>query len=166
MWDQRGIIKICTPVFRIIPTYVGSTPSSPSSTIFSSNHSHVCGINVFPVIKIRTSSESFPRMWDQHPCGPSRRGLQRIIPTYVGSTCCSRGHSLCRSNHSHVCGINRSLFCHCLALNESFPRMWDQRLGARIFDLKKRIIPTYVGSTVHIRTDARALTVSAQCQCG
>ena len=52
------------------------------------------------------------------------------------------------TNHSHVCGINRRSFVHCLLQNESFPRMWDQHAFTTVDMRGVRIIPTYVGSTV------------------
>ena len=91
------------------------------------NHSHVCGINIrFLVIKTG-KRESFPRMWDQQEAQIRICHSLRIIPTYVGSTCC-RGTFHARSpNHSHVCGIN-------------YPEPTRDYCYTRI-------IPTYVGST-------------------
>ena len=34
--------------------------------------------------------------------------------------------------------------------DESFPRMWDQRIDPPFFTVVFRIIPTYVGSTLQI----------------
>ena len=50
-------------------------------------------------------------------------------------------------NHSHVCGINENTSAYGPVVNESFPRMWDQRLAESCDRVNKRIIPTYVGST-------------------
>ena len=112
-------------------------------------------------------SESFPCMWDQLgplcivACGG------RIIPTYVGSTIPLGRRPTPRTNHSHVCGINidiamprlfliesfprmwdqRNIHILHFAGIESFPRMWDQRPRRHVCHTKRRIIPTYVGST-------------------
>ena len=86
-------------------------------------------------------------MWDQRvPAGsPARAG--RIIPTYVGSTGRPGAIRAADSNHSHVCGINKSSLFSPTPAAESFPRMWDQPdADCRIWALV-RIIPTYVGST-------------------
>ena len=93
-----------------------------------SNHSHVCGIN----------DEAIPVALK--PC--------RIIPTYVGSTDPVDVHSVLPPNHSHVCGINVEQELHFAFRAESFPRMWDQHVDFHVARVRRRIIPTYVGSTV------------------
>ena len=73
--------------------------------------------------------------------------LHRIIPTYVGSTPPSSFWKTCLSNHSHVCGINKSPPQSFHSNDESFPRMWDQLCINIPLQCYIRIIPTYVGST-------------------
>ena len=86
-------------------------------------------------------------MWDQPLTIAITAVLNRIIPTYVGSTA-SRGRpSPDRANHSHVCGINTSMACYFVERYESFPRMWDQLFDGISCGRVARIIPTYVGST-------------------
>ena len=134
--------------YRIIPTYVGSTLSERTSLVSQSNHSHVCGINLRTNFLESEKRESFPRMWDQQEKVFQWKQLQRIIPTYVGSTPsrCNVGGTF--TNHSHVCGINvRTLYCS-IEYSESFPRMWDQPRRPRDVNTRFRIIPTYVGSTI------------------
>ena len=86
-------------------------------------------------------------MWDQR----SQRGRawfpSRIIPTYVGSTSGRISWRARSANHSHVCGINSEEEINQAIKDESFPRMWDQRVHRRPDDAARRIIPTYVGST-------------------
>ena len=65
MWDQLIKRLKSMETDRIIPTYVGSTAASSSSTAVQTNHSHVCGINVSDSITDCSMIESFPRMWDQ-----------------------------------------------------------------------------------------------------
>ena len=77
---------------------------------------------------------------------------ERIIPTYVGSTSGASVLNLNKPNHSHVCGINNSRGCWVLTVSESFPRMWDQRFHHARRGCERRIIPTYVGSTVQNST--------------
>ena len=128
MWDQHHILCPVQKWFRIIPTYVGSTPSPLKSSNENSNHSHVCGINQEVLQKAADLFESFPRMWDQ-PCRLCADTLCfRIIPTYVGSTKFIIKIKHCSTNHSHVCGINSISFSIYAAASESFPRMWDQRI--------------------------------------
>ena len=45
MWDQHYIHDVIYKIFRIIPTYVGSTIKLCYDTHQWPNHSHVCGIN-------------------------------------------------------------------------------------------------------------------------
>ena len=147
MWDQQLKLRERAAVSRIIPTYVGSTRRTRARRTTGSNHSHVCGINVHNEFISMLIFESFPRMWDQqeHPAQHSTQ--PRIIPTYVGSTPRLLLSSTCRTNHSHVCGINMHMDEAEVKNIESFPRMWDQQLHAECRLALRRIIPTYVGST-------------------
>ena len=47
MWDQQLCFSTLGVFDRIIPTYVGSTRIRRGGSIPSTNHSHVCGINLF-----------------------------------------------------------------------------------------------------------------------
>ena len=168
---------------------MGSTRPSVCAGRMSTNHSHVCGINVRSPPSCSVTPESFPRMWDQlaraivvfkypriiptyvgstNRCTELRnrlanhshvRGindlagstvllLDRIIPTYVGSTTVNDKADWFPANHSHVCGINWGIVDGLIFDNESFPRMWDQLFIITLFWLPRRIIPTYVGSTL------------------
>ncbi len=147
MWDQPDATAGTSQMYRIIPTYVGSTRLRSTLHRFAANHSHVCGINASLSMTMFLIFESFPRMWDQLGITPQAGWPWRIIPTYVGSTLRRSSTAASSSNHSHVCGINAIRFSiHC-ALFESFPRMWDQRVLLCLQLLRLRIIPTYVGST-------------------
>ena len=86
MWDQQQMNLSTFSENRIIPTHVGSTQCSHRLHLIFSNHSHACGINLSNADSNTSSSESFPRMWDQlQECSaPCCSG--RIIPTHVGST--------------------------------------------------------------------------------
>ena len=86
MWDQRFQHLFETLIGRIIPTYVGSTAAELCITAVTANHSHVCGINARLPSSIPAMNESFPRMWDQRYALIKKLRLNRIIPTYVGST--------------------------------------------------------------------------------
>ncbi len=46
MWDQPRPWRLAFALFRIIPTYVGSTAPEILIINFLTNHSHVCGINL------------------------------------------------------------------------------------------------------------------------
>ena len=106
MWDQLVPQAVDLMPARIIPTYVGSTRRPRSSGASRSNHSHVCGINCKSVLTNYCRFESFPRMWDQRLILRHRYSMDRIIPTYVGSTEAVQTYTAFRTNHSHVCGIN------------------------------------------------------------
>ena len=86
MWDQPSLENVTSEPVRIIPTYVGSTRTCKVETVRISNHSHVCGINLVRCENVLCLVESFPRMWDQLSSFLYTSVLQRIIPTYVGST--------------------------------------------------------------------------------
>ena len=151
MWDQRlGTSKRRLPL-RIIPTYVGSTKRRDLNCALYANHSHVCGINVTAFSPSVAPDESFPRMWDQQLREVVRRLIERIIPTYVGSTPAWPFTLWNDTNHSHVCGINYSTASAADEWLESFPRMWDQLLLGSLIAFSFRIIPTYVGSTPSIK---------------
>ena len=86
-------------------------------------------------------------MWDQLLVQFIKIRLDRIIPTYVGSTLRLIVPLPYLPNHSHVCGINILISLDDSRVCESFPRMWDQRNIHILHFLRVRIIPTYVGST-------------------
>ena len=86
MWDQPLENPMAWIRVRIIPTYVGSTGRMTDHPHRLSNHSHVCGINLVPVLLAAAFCESFPRMWDQRKPLRKEANEKRIIPTYVGST--------------------------------------------------------------------------------
>ena len=151
MWDQPKQIRCACLYIRIIPTYVGSTPPRSSTPSSSPNHSHVCGINASMGLFSVLSNESFPRMWDQRKHLLINCLVLRIIPTYVGSTRTNHPRNCRDTNHSHVCGINPFLSQSMYIVVESFPRMWDQRAPHPRRRPRGRIIPTYVGSTLHPR---------------
>ena len=126
MWDQLRQMQVRHQCHRIIPTYVGSTRACARRGDSATNHSHVCGINRAVRSPVSSSSESFPRMWDQLIEIPRVSLQPRIIPTYVGSTVKRSFEHFTPSNHSHVCGINDSSSSPSSVVGESFPRMWDQ----------------------------------------
>ena len=138
MWDQLLTIYNRLDKARIIPTYVGSTFPGNSLQAVRANHSHVCGINYVHIESWGRYYESFPRMWDQRNTGSPGTGEF--------------------TNHSHVCGIN--MFCRETqsACPESFPRMWDQHDFFTFETFRLRIIPTYVGSTLHLRKRSQQIT--------
>ena len=86
MWDQPPQCVVRNCALRIIPTYVGSTISSCTEGMRTTNHSHVCGINDSQIANPSCFLESFPRMWDQLCKIQLFSRFARIIPTYVGST--------------------------------------------------------------------------------
>ena len=129
---------------------MGSTARRQTIVLRFPNHSHVCGINCSSQYCFLLLSESFPRMWDQLTDRVHAVVLRRIIPTYVGSTCSEVWFHCSAANHSHVCGINQTLWCSQYRSNESFPRMWDQRFRLKNRNISRRIIPTYVGSTLGV----------------
>ena len=149
MWDQQRRYDPELADNRIIPTYVGSTRSPLVLTFSRSNHSHVCGINYPWSFSAAVLSESFPRMWDQRSRSQDSDGTARIIPTYVGSTSVLIFGVVAPANHSHVCGINIRMTSQPPTSFESFPRMWDQQARTNSIAKRVRIIPTYVGSTLH-----------------
>ena len=106
MWDQHWQSCSAPPLFRIIPTHVGSTLYRLFSLFWLSNHSHACGINCSLFFILDVNPESFPRMWDQLRAMASFSSHRRIIPTHVGSTAPQFPVADEAPNHSHACGIN------------------------------------------------------------
>ena len=151
MWDQHDYRQRARENCRIIPTYVESTTAFRTLCCTLPNHSHVCGINLFETPSSFLSIESFPRMWDQRSLLDIWVMINRIIPTYVGSTDFSPLISTYLPNHSHVCGINVTVLINPPTWYESFPRMWDQPDHCANATICIRIIPTYVGSTCSVK---------------
>ena len=99
----------------------------------------VCQLTVY------RSNESFPRLWDELRVIIKPAPLARIIPTPVGWTLLSCWLAFCLPNHSHACGMNRSLLSWLKKQSESFPRLWDELGKIILFFPRIRIIPTPVG---------------------
>ena len=89
---------------RIIPTYVGNTPSMSLIPSDTTDHPHVCGEHLIPLATALHRCGSSPRMWGTPTAYLAFQICTRIIPTYVGNTTNQSRFSTLTADHPHVCG--------------------------------------------------------------
>ena len=127
VWRAQGKTQRELAEHRLIPTCVGSTPSSCRVAFSRSAHPHVCGEHS-PFFPEATRAEgSSPRVWGAPSAVRLQERNQRLIPTCVGST----------------------TFCITAGLEHSgsSPRVWGAPTLHGGTRSESRLIPTCVGST-------------------
>ena len=86
MWEVLVVEEQETRIYRITPTYVGSTKHQHKHYNISKDHPHVCGKYYALQVMSYSSRGSPPRMWEVQFCRVHFVPYLRITPTYVGST--------------------------------------------------------------------------------
>ena len=145
-------------IFRLIPTCVGSTDTQVTDKFSAPAHPHVCGEHQWRAVCEDCLSGSSPRVWGAPNPRRRRRHTSRLIPTCVGSTLFTVFIHLPLSAHPHVCGEHRPLLRRWRVFCGSSPRVWGARLEERPPHRRRRLIPTCVGSTLHLRPDIPGAT--------
>ena len=135
---------------RIIPTRVGTRSMIPVPASAKRDHPHACGDKNTPRLHFLRPTGSSPRVWGQgfpliifpicHRIIPTRVGTSRLCPTV-------RWHT---KDHPHACGDKMRATAYLLCGRGSSPRVWGQVLAAWNTYKNDRIIPTRVGTSVHI----------------
>ena len=91
-----------------------------------------------------------------HVCGEHiiyrifRKAKQWLIPTCVGSTASHQIPGGSQTAHPHVCGEHFAALAVAAASFGSSPRVWGARLARAPHNLRLRLIPTCVGSTLEV----------------
>ena len=148
MWGQAVGYKPQRDGTRIIPTRVGTSCKGFAATRFKEDHPHACGDKRGRWGTKVPSIGSSPRVWGQGSTHLDGILLIRIIPTRVGT---SINDSLRRRDfwdHPHACGDKPLFPLQKQAAHGSSPRVWGQGFKEDIANLKVRIIPTRVGTSL------------------
>ena len=121
------------------------------------DHPHACGDKQYPHIQLRAIVGSSPRVWGQDTVFSRHTNVIRIIPTRVGTR--ENYASVCPfpKDHPHACGDKfRYLSMGCTTPGSS-PRVWGQAIPDGTYKAKCRIIPTRVGTSTSIDTNAAGI---------
>ena len=86
VWGQEGKNSVKVFDVRIIPTRVGTSTSGKTYSWHSKDHPHACGDKQVKTIVYRCEKGSSPRVWGQVVQALKSRGIDRIIPTRVGTS--------------------------------------------------------------------------------
>ena len=142
---------------RIIPTRVGTSHSEFRENPLSRDHPHACGDKILIYAVKVTLTKSSPRVWGQDTVFSRHTNVIRIIPTRVGTR--ENYASVCPfpKDHPHACGDKfRYLSMGCTTPGSS-PRVWGQAIPDGTYKAKCRIIPTRVGTSTSIDTNAAGI---------
>ena len=147
VWGTLLIAATCAVFLRFIPTRVGNTSVSWSSSSAMSVHPHACGEHSCLFIVDSVAVGSSPRVWGTPPRNISSQLRARFIPTRVGNTIFPIADSLVRAVHPHACGEHFGMNIETSSNFGSSPRVWGTLgFGNAGFSVL-RFIPTRVGNT-------------------
>ncbi len=147
MWGQGDIALPSHSGHRIIPTRVGTRIQCTDEYTSDEDHPHACG-DKHTILKMRTAAEgSSPRVWGQEYRRSVKVTDKRIIPTRVGTSIASICHVRQSRDHPHACGDKYIRDMATLRTGGSSPRVWGQVFPFPLERVKRRIIPTRVGTS-------------------
>ena len=155
MWGQEYSPSAFFTSDGIIPTRVGTSFASASSTDTGWDHPHACGDKASKLCVKQRFRGSSPRVWGQVVLYHKGYQVSGIIPTRVGTSFsrCTATQSM--RDHPHACGDKKYPLAQRLSLQGSSPRVWGQESTMYVMLFRQGIIPTRVGT--RWRTSASAL---------
>ena len=157
MWGQAVSTYTTEGDSRIIPTRVGTSSALQEWQSAQKDHPHACGDKQCLCIVKNQRQGSSPRVWGQDTVFSRHTNVIRIIPTRVGTR--ENYASVCPfpKDHPHACGDKfRYLSMGCTTPGSS-PRVWGQAIPDGTYKAKCRIIPTRVGTSTSIDTNAAGI---------
>ena len=159
MWGTGFLKRMCSSLYRFIPTHVGNGPLRNPPACRSAVHPHACGERRSANYSGAVSAGSSPRMWGTalHDC--CVQCVQRFIPTHVGNGPFASAVSAAAAVHPHACGERTSNCATATGCAGSSPRMWGTGLGKGFKLLGQRFIPTHVGNGGMVRDEIAIQTV-------
>ena len=133
---------------RFIPTQLGNTASSSSSSMVQSVHPHTSGEYFQTGVSTISCFGSSPHKWGIPSGRQSGIGWTRFIPTQVGNTasCTVSPHAF--SVHPHTSGEYHLLFSYPPHRFGSSPHKWGIQPTSFSPHSRWRFIPTQVGNTI------------------
>ena len=146
MWGQVVAKTVIKDQYRIIPTRVGTSPYTSESFGGYRDHPHACGDKSLRPNNFQSCRGSSPRVWGQGFRGMLKLVGEGIIPTRVGTSLSSTKPISPLKDHPHACGDKKpNRYCRANGGGSS-PRVWGQASQDYRVSLRKRIIPTRVGT--------------------
>ena len=132
---------------RIIPTRMGTSPNPLQLIGVTKDHPHAYGDKMDWFRTQVTNKGSSPRVWGQVIYNNYLRTPNRIIPTRMGTSCSTKGHSRVKWDHPHAYGDKYIIPSFAPFLTLSSPRVWGQVLIPEYHKKGGRIIPTRMGTS-------------------
>ena len=166
MWGQEVGYIFAKDGNGIIPTRVGTRPTSIIRILSPWDHPHACGDKYIKFSIDFLLAGSSPRVWGQELPRIAGRGRTGIIPTRVGTSSLGLLLPFYNKDHPHACGDKDDHTGTAAVPLGSSPRVWGQAIGSVDGDVKLgssprvwgqvyqkydgnqpvRIIPTRVGT--------------------
>ena len=156
MWGQAHSKHAVTRIVGIIPTRVGTSNIKITNNVIYKDHPHACGDKTKLSHSFHKSTGSSPRVWGQAYSGSDVTTPKGIIPTRVGTSLSLLPFGLSLWDHPHACGDKTFSKNTGRCLQGSSPRVWGQVEGVPSRFIVYRIIPTRVGTSLILRTDAKS----------
>ena len=150
-------VDVCLP--RFIPTRVGNTPHRKRSRRDKPVHPHASGEHCASPRAARMWRGSSPREWGTRDAGGTGRNLHRFIPTRVGNTGKRKFFGGDMSVHPHASGEHDPRGIAGRGKIGSSPREWGTLFTPMISSIGDRFIPTRVGNTPAVSSDATRISV-------
>ena len=147
VWGQVFVAAERLPVFRIIPTRMGTSYTFHRNNLSCRDHPHAYGDKRCQNGIFGLTLGSSPRVWGQDILCRERYRFFGIIPTRVGTRNYAANAYKTAGDHPHACGDKDLISVLCRFTAGSSPRVWGQVRRCGIVPLKFGIIPTRVGTS-------------------
>ena len=135
---------------RIIPTRMGTRRWYARGNGSVKDHPHAYGDKSLDTKTRLLRKGSSPRVWGQDTQYILNAQSYRIIPTRMGTRYAEKNERKGAEDHPHAYGDK----VHALLLSQntlgSSPRVWGQGERFPLSALQRRIIPTRMGTSLHI----------------
>ena len=148
MWGQALSLLTLYLLTGIIPTRVGTSDGVRDVLDQREDHPHACGDKSVPAFATVPVLGSSPRVWGQESGQCTCVSTRRIIPTRVGTSIEKRISYFSRQDHPHACGDKTATLSKGGKIQGSSPRVWGQEIYDKLTEMRARIIPTRVGTSV------------------
>ena len=132
VWGQVLVYIMVDVLCRIIPTRMGTRIEKRGIITHTEDHPHAYGDKFISLLSIARHSGSSPRVWGQVLDTPYDTGLNRIIPTRMGTSILSVSAYIKPRDHPHAYGDKPPTAVYNNKRQGSSPRVWGQELVQRL----------------------------------
>ena len=133
---------------RLIPAHAGKTTARARSSGLARAHPRACGENGLADPVDAVFGGSSPRMRGKLTLLSAGDNLNRLIPACAGKTGLMPPVGYRRPAHPRVCGENSEHYARKPRPSGSSPRVRGKRLGQKVIDAERRLIPACAGKTL------------------